>query len=273
MMPPVDVPAMRSKYRANGRLSRYRSSRPASRLAVNVPRMPPPSIERIRNWRPLGHSNGTRRHRRAPDDRRGGKWVSSVQLDIERPVGVPSSASPSAGSPPALVACEPVYRPRDDGIGDDATGVPVVRLRVVQTERWSLRILRVRVNVRNPTLGIRTTAQQRINNPNTRPEHVCTLPGTPSPQQRNSNAIALGKGPELPLPTRELAVSLNDSKPRPADTHSLDLPCDAQAHSAGTSPKCVCFGVALEDTGLAARLVTTAGTTSRPVPDSCRLWP
>ncbi len=237
IIPPVDVPAMRSKYRPNGCPSRYCSSKPASRLAGNIPRMPPPSIERMRNLRPLGHSKGSLRRFKAPDDRRGGKWLSSVQSDIERPVRVLASASPSAGSQPALVACEPVYRPRHDGIGHGATGVPLVRLGVVQTERRSLRILGVQVNVRNRTPGIfRTTPQHRINNPNTFLKYVHTLGTTASPAQRDPNPIALGKGPELPLPTRRSAISLHDSKTRPADTHSFDLPHDAQAHCPGTSP-------------------------------------
>src|SRR4051812_19372836 len=47
MIPPVEVPAMRSKYRCIG--SGRQSSSTARKDAGNMPFIPPPSIERMRN--------------------------------------------------------------------------------------------------------------------------------------------------------------------------------------------------------------------------------
>src|SRR5580704_2617573 len=63
-MPPVDVPATKSNSRAMGRAVRFSIS--ASSMAGMIPRMPPPSMERIlimENPRPLAHARGSDKRR------------------------------------------------------------------------------------------------------------------------------------------------------------------------------------------------------------------
>ena len=63
---------MRSKYWDIEPPPRYRSSSPARNVAGKIPRIPPPSIARMRNSRSSGQGSWTRPCLSAPDDRFGG---------------------------------------------------------------------------------------------------------------------------------------------------------------------------------------------------------
>ncbi len=96
--------------RATERPSRKRPSSSASTAAGRMPQMPPPSMERIRKGRSLGHGRGCLRSCWVPSERRGERSSSSGLLGGRR-FGVPAAPGPPSGRAPALVATEPVEGP------------------------------------------------------------------------------------------------------------------------------------------------------------------
>ena len=148
-MPPVDVPAIRSKYRATEQPPRWRFSNAARKAAGNTPRIPPPSMTRMRKARSFGQASGTRRRLRAPDERFSEIWLPPSDIATPIRLRVPSTACPVPGSEPDLVAGQPVDGPRHDGFRDRVNRKPLELQRVIEAEDGLLGTDPVRVVVRD----------------------------------------------------------------------------------------------------------------------------
>ena len=74
---------------------------------------------------------------------------------------MPTSTGPFSCSPPALVTGEPVYRPRDDCVGDRIAEAPLAFARIVQAELRFLRVVLVWVMMGNGLVRPLPTALEK----------------------------------------------------------------------------------------------------------------
>ena len=151
-MPPVDVPATRSKCPAMelpGPSGAFQigkhGSRENSADAAAIDR----EDAKVPVRRPTLR-NAARR------DAAGGSGEDGLVVghsDLRGVVGMLTAAGPMAVDQPALVEEQPFGRPRDDGLGDQPVGLPIHRPRVVQAERPARGRSGVRVDVRRLLAG------------------------------------------------------------------------------------------------------------------------
>ena len=227
MIPPVEVPPIRSKHPATDLPSNHCFSNPARNAAGKMPRMPPPSIDKMRNSCPSGQGRRTRRRRSVPEDRAIGMW----------PILPPSSAcwlrtvfstatSPCSRSQPSLITGQPVNRPGDDRRCDRHAWIPLGSVRIKEAEKWQFRFVLVYVVMGNGLVRLLfPTTQQWLEY--SHPRSVRRRPGTLSSNAvTNLDRVNLAERLKRTTPVDEPTGAAHDLKCRPLPDHQLHVTVD-----------------------------------------------
>ena len=236
MIPPVDVPAIRSKYLATEVPPRYRFSRPARKAAGKIPRIPPPSMERMRNCLFPGQGIRTRRRRSVPVDRFGTSLASSDTTPLLGD-GVSPATHPFAGCKPAFITGQPLNSPRDDSPRNRTSRTPLARIRVIQAEKREFGVSAIWIMMRNwftrsflppvqQWIDHRHLWQRPVDNPAIRFKVI-----------RHLNCVGLAKWPKLSPPAYVATCPVEDPESRARLAHALDLlPRRHPSHSSRLLP-------------------------------------
>lgn len=164
-----------------------------------------------------------------------------------------AAAHPFACCKPALIASQPINRPRDDGMGDWFPGMPFPSGRVIETQKGPFRTIPVLVVMWDGLFRLfSSSAQRRVNHCYVRKLWTFGTAFFAFSVESDLNRVHLAQGSKPSLPSHQATRPTDHPEIWPPLPHEFNLFTNRQTHCpCRSSPKKVCFGVASAPDGMA----------------------